>query len=198
MVVLVASALAAQVSIDADTRSLQVGESTRLRVTVVGASPDYAPELPEVDGLRFTYVGSRPTRVTINFKTERLVTYTWQVTAEKPGRFTVGPVDISVRDETLQTEPLTFKVAERTEAKGMTSELVDEAWVGQVVVHQVGRAGDECLVGQSSQTRGASVALGGQEAALCTPEHRRGRLDAIEEALEDGGVGDARHRLLVK
>jgi len=149
LVVLVASALAAQVSIDADTRALQAGDSTRLRVTVVGASPDYAPELPDVDGLRFTYIGSRPTRVTINFKTERLVTYTWQVTAEKPGDFTVGPVDISVRDQTLKTAALTFKVSERSDVDGMTSELVDEAWVGQIVVHRVGLRTTERLLDSS-------------------------------------------------
>ena len=139
MLILVASAFAAQVSLDADTRKLQVGESTRLRVVVVAGNPDYTPDLPEVDGLRFTYIGSRPGRVAIDFKTERLVTYTWEVTALREGAAVVGPVDVSVRDEELSTNTLTFTVTPKvSDTDGvLVSTLVDEAWVGQVVQHDL-------------------------------------------------------------
>jgi hypothetical protein len=139
MLILVASAFATQVSLDADTRRLQVGESTRLRVVVVAGSPDYTPDLPEVDGLRFTYIGSRPGRVSIDFKTERLVTYTWEVTALREGTSVVGPVPISVRDEALSTNTLSFTISPKvSDTDGvLVSTLVDEAWVGQVVQHDL-------------------------------------------------------------
>ncbi len=139
MIVLVASALAAQVQLDTDTRKLQVGETTQLRLTVVGGSADYRPTLPQVEGLRFAWVGSAQSAVMVNFKTERTVTYIWSVSALREGSPVIGPVDVSVGDEALQTNAVQLTVVPQVVSGDdvLSGELPEQAWRGQVVVYHL-------------------------------------------------------------
>jgi hypothetical protein len=107
-------AAAAQAHLEMDVRTLRVGETAALRLVVAGGSPRGAPALPAVSNLRFTV--QRPTTEihTVNFRTTRITTFHWAVSATAAGEATIGPLQLSVDGQVLKVAPLTLQVQEPT------------------------------------------------------------------------------------
>ena len=139
MILLIAQALAVQVQLDVDTRGLQVGETTQLRLSVVGGAADHTPQLQDLPELRMDWVGARQGTVNVNLRNERVVTYIWNLTALREGSPVIGPITLSVRGQDYETNSLQLEVAPKgvVETEVLTSNLLDQVWQGQVVVQNL-------------------------------------------------------------
>jgi hypothetical protein len=135
---------AAELVLDADTRSLQVGQTIGLRLTVIDAALPGAPSWPSVPGAKIAYQGVQQSMVRIGGKTSRTVTYTYALTALDDGEISIPAMELSVGAESLRTEPLVLKVSPRAASPGGAKaeaslraggEAVKAAYVGQVLVY---------------------------------------------------------------
>lgn len=138
---LATQAWAAQLVLDADTRTLREGQVVTLNLTVVDGRPKGPPRIPDSKGLSFSYRGQRQSTVMVNFKTTRTVTYSYSMTALEPGFWEVGPVEMVVGGQALESNTLAIQVSERdtsAEIEGVTASLgTDDVWVGQTVVYHL-------------------------------------------------------------
>lgn len=141
---LVASpALAARVTIEIDTRSLFVGQSTGLDVVVRGADPIAEPQMKLPVGLQAEFSGQQQQTTIVNGAMSRYVKFRYEITARQEGEFTLGPakVDIGGGQPMLESNTLSVSVgAAPPTAAGPSATLQVEdrfntqtAWQGQVV-----------------------------------------------------------------
>ncbi len=141
LLLLVSQAWAAQLVLDADTRTLREAQVVTLNLTVVDGRPKGPPRIPDSEGLSFSYRGQRQSTVMVNFKTTRTVTYSYSMTALKPGFWEVGPVELVVDGQALASNTLAIQVSERdtsAEIEGVTASLgTEDIWVGQTVVYHL-------------------------------------------------------------
>ncbi len=106
--VLVASAWSApsQVTAQLDRRSLPLGESAQLAVTVKDSQP-VELSVPPVDGLEITPVGQQSSVQFINGAPSAEVTYLYQVTPNRSGNFTIPAIAVPGGNS---TQPIAFRV----------------------------------------------------------------------------------------
>ncbi len=90
-------------SLESDRFPLDRG--TVLTVTVSG-DVDARPELPQVDGLRFTYRGQGSSMQWINGRSSSSHKFFYQVLATKPGRYTIGPVRVRINGTVVESRPI--------------------------------------------------------------------------------------------
>ncbi|MCK6520035.1 BatD family protein [Myxococcota bacterium] len=135
---------AAELVLDADTQSLQVGQTIGLRLTVIDAALPGAPSWPTVPGAKIAYQGVQQSVARIYGKTSRTVTYTYALTALDDGEIKIPAMELSVAGESLRTEPLVLKVSPRAATPGGAKaeaslraggQPVTSAYVGQVLVY---------------------------------------------------------------
>lgn len=132
---------AAQVSLQADTLQLTVGQAGFVSVTVADGVPDGVPVIREPAGLRVQFSHQGQTTQAVNMRVTRYVRYVYRVTALEPGSWDLGPVEVSFASGPMTTNPLSFQVSPRTAADaamwhaeaGFDSQ---EVWVGQVVLYR--------------------------------------------------------------
>lgn len=135
------AALAGQLTLSMDTRSLTVGETAPLELQVVDGSSSGVPDLPVGPGLSLGFQGQSQSRVMVNFKTTRVISYEFSVTAVREGSWTVGPVTLNV-DGKPQTAPaITVTVAPRSQEaradRDVSASLSDgDPYLGQVVIYR--------------------------------------------------------------
>lgn len=138
---LVAAALAAQLNLNVGTRQLTVGETVPLELQIVDGAAAGVPEIPVGSGLSLDYQGQSQSRVVVNFRSTRITSYSYGLTALAEGTWTVGPVKLQSADESLTAPAVTITVLPRSqdaeEARAVTAALSDaDPWLGQVVVYQ--------------------------------------------------------------
>lgn len=94
--------------------NVEVGEDLILEVRVTGSRKAETPEAPQVDGLEIAYVGQNQQMQTqiINgsVSSSTSLIFNFSVIPQKSGRFTIGPVKVSVGDKVYKTEPLALTV----------------------------------------------------------------------------------------
>ncbi|HUC85492.1 MAG TPA: BatD family protein [Candidatus Acidoferrales bacterium] len=81
----------AQINATLDPGSIALGESAQLTVTLSG-SDTTPPEMPAVNGLQFTPTGQSSSFQSINGAVTSSVTYTYQVTPDHAGTFTIPAI----------------------------------------------------------------------------------------------------------
>jgi hypothetical protein len=134
-------ALAARVSLRAETRELEVGQRTRLTLVVVDGVPTAVPPLvADEEGLDIAYVGQSTSVRSVNFKTVRLVELSYAATALKEGTYTIGPVSVPVGDGAEEAPAVEVVVKPRPTAAASALRATAafhpaEAWEGQVVLY---------------------------------------------------------------
>ncbi len=110
----VAPAQSASVSIAVDRARLEVGDSTVLTVQVQGSQDAAAPQLA-VDGFRAQYVGPSTQMSFVNGQMSSSVSHRFQLIAQKPGSYTLGPVEIDVGGTKLRSNQVSVQVQPRGE-----------------------------------------------------------------------------------
>ncbi len=98
-------AAGAQVTASLGSERFSLGQGTTLTVTVNGGAAQ-RPELPRVDGLRFLYRGQSSRMEWINGRSSSSLSFLYQVTAEQPGSYTIGPIRVRVGGQTLESKPI--------------------------------------------------------------------------------------------
>ena len=113
---LVAPAWAAQNQITAqlDSRSIGLGDSAQLSVTVNG-SQSAEPNVPNVDGLEIVPVGQQSSIQMINGAVTSNVTHIYQVTPNRTGTFTIPAITAAGAGS---TQPIAFRVDQDPQGAG--------------------------------------------------------------------------------
>ncbi len=98
-------AQAADVSVKAEINSTEfsIDQSALLKITVSGAR-SAKPEMPEADGLRFTYQGQQSQTQWINGKTSSSISFSFMIQADKEGKHTIKPVKVTVDGKVYTTK----------------------------------------------------------------------------------------------
>jgi len=135
-------ALAAEVTVQLDSRDMRVGQTIGLRVVVVDAQKAQPPNFAAVDGLQVVYQGTQQSTVMVNFRTTRTLTFNYALTALAEGQYDLQPAAVSVEGQRLQAPPVGLRVRARDSGAATADTIfgtlgVDDIWVGQVVVHRV-------------------------------------------------------------
>lgn len=141
LLLLTSAALAAQLSLDVGTRELTVGETIPVELKLVDGTTSGLPDLPAGEGLSLSFEGQSQSRVVVNFRSTRIVSYTYAVTALTEGRWSIGPVSLEVDGQTLTAPAVQLVVSPRSEAaraeRDVNATLSDaEPVLGQVVVYR--------------------------------------------------------------
>jgi hypothetical protein len=136
---LLPTAMAARLELAVDSGELAIGQTVALQVQLIDGVGRGMPELANQDGVSLRYQGQSQSTVVVNFKTTRIVRYTYAMTAVKEGTWTVGPARLKVGGKTLESPAIQIDVearpVETADASGVTTELSDDApYLGQVVV----------------------------------------------------------------
>ncbi len=146
-------AVAAQAHLEMDRGELRVGETASLRLVCVGGAPERLPSLQAPEQVRLAYQGPYRETVSVNFRTTRVLTHTWAVTALRPGRILLGPVEMDVKGQRLRTNAVELRVLEPLQDEGGSTRLwarVEPApeglgqdepvplWQGQALVYRFG------------------------------------------------------------
>ncbi len=136
------AALAARLDASLPVDELSVGQTVELQVQL---SDGKARGLPSVDhgaGLQVAFLGQGQSVVSVNFKTTRIVRYTYSVTAIEPGIHTLGPILLEAEGQSLRVDPSPITVTERSAAEQATHTVSatlseDAPYVGQTAVYKL-------------------------------------------------------------
>ncbi len=103
---------AADLSVEASLSHLAfpIDQGALLSITVGGTARHAAIELPEIEGITFTGRGQSSQMSVINGTISSTSTSTYFVQAEKPGVYTIPPIEVKVGSDTATTKPMSFEV----------------------------------------------------------------------------------------
>jgi hypothetical protein len=107
-------------SLDRDTMTL--GEQATLSLKFEDVQPKDAPGIPNIAGLQFQYVGPSSAFSFVNRHTSSSVTYTYVVTAQRDGEFTIPGLRANIGGQQLDSAPLKLIV---TKASAPSADAVN-------------------------------------------------------------------------
>jgi tetratricopeptide (TPR) repeat protein len=125
-----------------DHPTIAVSDSATLSIVFQDCSPEGRPELPPVAGLRFGDSGSQQNLSVVNGAVTRSTTYTIEVRAARPGRYTIPAMQADVGGAHLTSRPVTLNVVagavptepgEEQTAFLKIEPAVRTAYVGQII-----------------------------------------------------------------
>ena len=147
---LIPVALAAELSLQIDARSLVVGQTVPVKVAVINGHSAGVPVLPVGGGLLAQYQGQSSQHVIVNFESTRITEYNFQLAATAAGSWQLGPVQLVVDGESLHTQAVTIEVGVPPVSQGeepvMATISDSDPVLGQVVVYRFQFQYDEPLV----------------------------------------------------
>jgi hypothetical protein len=111
-----ASAPAANFTASLDNDTLTLGQSTTLSLTFEGGSPKNTPELPDIPGLRISYVGPSSQFSFMNGQTSSTVTHHFTITPQRTGDFVIPALTEDVEGAQLASQPLQLRVVQPSAA----------------------------------------------------------------------------------
>ncbi len=138
---LIAVAAAAQISLNAASKHLKVGETVALELQVVDGAVAGVPDIPVSGGLSLDYQGQSQSRVVVNFRSTRITSFSYAMTATQEGTWTVGPLRLQSEGEQLTAPAIQVTVSPRSEQdraeRDVSAAVTDDSlWLGQVVVYR--------------------------------------------------------------
>lgn len=102
-----------RVEIALDPEAVPVGETAVLAVTVTGASGvDQGPDIPDSPGLTFRGAGQSTNISIVNGRMTRSIAWNFLVLAGKPGRYTIGPVEVREKGKAYRSGTAVLSVAD--------------------------------------------------------------------------------------
>jgi len=105
------AAFAASFTASLDRDTVTLGEQATLTLRFDGDAPQNPPQLSEIPGLSFGYVGNQSMNLNINGVASSIVTFTYAVTSAKTGEFTIPIVATDMSGNTISATPLKLTVA---------------------------------------------------------------------------------------
>jgi hypothetical protein len=122
------AALAASFTATLDRDSMMLGEQATLSLKFEGVQPQDAPGIPKIAGLDFQYIGPSSSFSFVNGQTTSSITYSYLVTAQRDGQFTIPAMRANVGGQQLTSAALRLSVAQAgapsAQAVNSGSELV--------------------------------------------------------------------------
>ncbi|MEW6272014.1 MAG: BatD family protein [Thermodesulfobacteriota bacterium] len=91
-------------------REVELGQSSRLVVTVTGVQNAPAPRVAQIDGLRLQSLGQTTSVHIVNGEVNAEVTHTFLIEPTRTGRFTIPALSMVLDGERLATTPLVLDV----------------------------------------------------------------------------------------
>ncbi|MBX2798805.1 MAG: BatD family protein [Myxococcales bacterium] len=146
-----AASWATQVQLRVEPDRLVAGQTGRARVLVVSgqqgdarANPSRPPVLPSEQGVQVDFHGQMQQFQNLNGRIRQIHTFDYRVAALEEGTWSVGPVEIPLRDGSVaRTEAISVVVvprdqqqAERSEVDVTASFEAEEAWEGEVILYR--------------------------------------------------------------
>lgn len=110
------TATAISVAAEVDRSQVAVGESTVLSIEASGTQSAEAPQLGDLADFRVVYIGPATQMRFENGRSSSSITHRYQLFPLKPGRFTLGPFDLTVDGAVLRTQPIELQVVPRGRA----------------------------------------------------------------------------------
>jgi len=119
-----APAARAEISVSAslEEQTIEAGDSTRLQIVVSGSQDAQDPQLPEVPHLQFQGEGRQSNFQMYNFKVTYSLTFSYAVTADAAGDYTIPAIKVEVAGKDYSTQPLTLHVSGAAAQSGAANE----------------------------------------------------------------------------
>lgn len=149
---------AADITVNAELSadSTTTDQPVRLSVTVEGGMNATIPDEINSDGLTIQYSGQQRRMEINNFRGTVSVVTTYTVSADRPGKYTIQPIEIQAGGKTFKTEPLHLTITQGSGGGGsgrnsdegdpgsnqnkVFSELIipkDTAYVGEIIPAEI-------------------------------------------------------------
>jgi hypothetical protein len=112
------SVLAASAELTIDSDQIGVGEAVQLSVAINGASSAAHPKINAPDGISIQSAGSSNQFQFINGTFSSQLSYNYSVVGLKPGRYTLGPIEIKAGNKTLRTNSVVLTVTSSASPQG--------------------------------------------------------------------------------
>lgn len=94
-----------------DRPVVQQGQAALLRITVEGAARvEEGPWVPDVDGLDIRSAGQSTSVSIVNARVTRSITYQFSIRGVRPGKYTIGPVEVKDRGKLHRGDPVQLEV----------------------------------------------------------------------------------------
>ena len=102
-----------RVEISLEPEAIPAGETAVLAVTVTGASSvDDGPTVPDTPGLTFRSAGRSTSISIVNGRMTQSIAWNFLVLGEKPGQYTIGPVEVREKSKAYRSGTAVLAVAD--------------------------------------------------------------------------------------
>jgi hypothetical protein len=102
-----------RVEISLEPEAIPAGETAVLAVTVTGASSvDQGPDIPDTPGLSFRSAGRSTSISIVNGRMTQSIAWNYLVLGEKPGQYTIGPVEVREKAKVYRSGTTILSVAD--------------------------------------------------------------------------------------
>ena len=121
---------AGNISVMLEPQQIALGDSAVLTIHVSGEQTG-RPVISHVDGLHFFPRGQSRQFQSINGKASSIVSYIYQVQAERPGNYFIPPVKVNISGQTKKTEAISLNVLKASGVRAGTVPLPPPGMVRQ-------------------------------------------------------------------
>lgn len=113
----------AEVQVDASLSSLSFPQerAARLTITIIGTSRNADITLPEIDNIQLHNQGTSSQISVVNGDFSSSVSHNYIVQADKPGKYTIPSLKVTVGGESYATQPIPFEVTQGGQQQGAYS-----------------------------------------------------------------------------
>ncbi len=120
------SAMAASAELTLDSDQIGVGEAVQLTVAINGAASAGRPKINAPDGISIQYAGASNQFQIINGAFSSQLSYNFSVAGLKPGRYTLGPIEIAAGNKKLRTNSVVLTVTGSASTRGNSAPAIGQ------------------------------------------------------------------------
>ncbi|MFH1645197.1 MAG: BatD family protein [Candidatus Omnitrophota bacterium] len=124
-------------NVTVDRTKVSLGRAVQLNLIFGGTQDISAPELPELEGFRSSYVGPSTSIAYVNGKSSSSITHKYLLVALNAGSFQIGPFTINYQGESYQSKPIIIEVVNGKVTYGNGAESKGEASIDDRVFLKV-------------------------------------------------------------
>ena len=120
---------AGDISATLEPRQIALGDCAMLTIYVSGEQTG-RPVISHVDGLHFFPTGQSSQIQSINGMTSSMISYIYQVQAERPGDYSIPPVKVNINGQIKKTDDISLSVLKAVGVSAGTVPLPPRVWPG--------------------------------------------------------------------
>ncbi|MBN1520953.1 MAG: protein BatD [Candidatus Aureabacteria bacterium] len=109
-----------------DSRTVALGESLNLNLSLHGTQDASPPDIGEIDGFQTRYLGPSTRMSIVNGRVSTSITYIYSLTPLKTGSFQIGPFSVSYKGKTYSSEPINIEVVSSSVSQRPESHTKDK------------------------------------------------------------------------